>query len=382
MQKKIKVLILHNYMAPYRFPLFESISKNKDIDLTVYFMSRSAKNRKWKELPKLNFKYKVLPKIEISYFGKDLLAYIINYTFPFLFVKEKFDVVISAGWLDFASQAAFFLSRFTKTKFIIWSESTVNEPSLLRTVTLPFVSYLVKKSDSWIAISTRSKEYLISLGAKAKKVFIGYSSVDNDLFSKLSTMSAKEIDMAKLNLNIKSKKVVLYVGQFIERKGIEYLISGFKKYLKDDLEASLLIVGYGPSEEKLKKMSSGLVNKNIFFLNHIEIEQMPKIYGLSDLFVLPSLEETWGLVINEAMAAGLPIITTDKVGSSADMVKNGVNGYVIKSKSSNQIYHMIKKIFNDRIKLNLMKKNSSSMISSFSPQKQAAAFIKSIQSVS
>lgn len=381
MQKKIKVLILHNYMAPYRFPLFELISKDKNIDLTVYFMSRSAKNRKWKKLPKLNFKYKVLPKLEISYFGKDLLAYIINYTFPYLFIKEKFDVVISAGWLDFASQAAFFLSKLTKTKFIIWSESTINEPSFIRKITLPFVKYLVRTSDACIAISTRSKEYLISLGAKVNKIFIGYSSVDNKLFSKLSNLDSNEVQRIKTSFNIKSKNVILYVGQFIERKGIEYLISGFKKYLKDNPDSSLLLVGYGPSEDHLKKMSSGFVNKKIFFINHIEIDQMPKIYGISDVFVLPSLEETWGLVVNEAMAAGLPVITTDKVGSSIDLVKNDINGFIVKSKSSGQIYLKLKKILRSPGKLKLMGSNSSKLINNFSPEKQASAFIKSIQSV-
>src|SRR3972149_11606799 len=112
MYKKIKVLILHNYMAPYRFPLFREISKNSEIDLTVYFMSHSAKNRRWKVQPKkLGFKYEVLPKIEFSFIGRDLFAYIINYTFPYKFLKGNFDVIISAGWLDFASWVAFILCK-------------------------------------------------------------------------------------------------------------------------------------------------------------------------------------------------------------------------------------------------------------------------------
>src|SRR3972149_4145264 len=114
--KKAKVLLIHNYMTPYRFPLFRAISKSKNIDLTVYFMSLSAKNRKWSTLPKTGFKYKILPKIELSYFGKDFFAYIINYTFPFEFLRNKFDVVISAGWLDFASQASFLLCKLTGRK--------------------------------------------------------------------------------------------------------------------------------------------------------------------------------------------------------------------------------------------------------------------------
>lgn len=173
----------------------------------------------------------------------------------------------------------------------------------------------------------------------------------------------------------------MYVGQFIERKGIEYLISSFKKYIKVDSDISLLLVGYGPSEDRLKKMSSNLVNKKIFFVNHIEIDQMPKVYGISDVFVLPSLEETWGLVVNEAMAAGLPVITTDKVGSSIDLVKNDINGFIVKSKSSEQIYLKLKKILSKNGKAEIMGNNSLKLINNFSPEKQASAFIKSTQSV-
>lgn len=382
MQNKIKVLILHNYMTPYRFPLFREISKNQNIDLTVYFMSHSAKNRRWQKLPETGFKYRVLPKIELSYFGRDFLAYIINYTFPFEFFKNKFDIVISCGWLDFASQAAFLLCKLTGRKFIIWSESTVNEKSWRRTLTLPYVKFLVRNSDSCIAIGSLSKEYLISLGANPEKIFIAYSTVDVDYFRRASKISGIEKNKIRNEIGIKTSKVALFVGQFIERKGIIYLVKAFEKLKKKFDDASLVLLGYGPLANFLRSYVQDKKINDVFFVGHKEVSEMPKMYAIADVFVLPSLEETWGLVINEAMACGLPVITTNKVGSSIDLIENKVNGFICRSGSDKDLFYFLNVLFRNTKLRNKMKNNSIKKIENFTPYKAASNFILAIKNSS
>jgi glycosyltransferase involved in cell wall biosynthesis len=367
-------------MAPYRFPLFREISKNSEIDLTVYFMSHSAKNRRWKAQPeKLGFKYEVLPKIEINFFGRDLFTYIINYTFPIKYFKRDFDVVISAGWLDFVSQVGFLLCKLTNKKFIIWSESTINEPSWRRTIMLPFVRFLVRYSDACIAIGTRSKEYLLKLGSIPEKIFVGYSTVDVDLFKTKSKFFKKERKAIRKKLGIKTSRVVLYVGQFIERKGLIHLLKAFEELVKTYKDVSLLLVGYGPLKEKLIDYVEVNDLHNVIFKSHIEVQKMPQVYSASDLFVLPSIEETWGLVINEAMACGLPIITTEKVGSSIDLVKNNYNGSVVSEGDYLSLYQGILKIITDTKTINTMSKNSGELILNFTPKIAARSFVKAVK---
>ncbi|MBV9487218.1 MAG: hypothetical protein JO246_14305, partial [Frankiaceae bacterium] len=124
MAENIKVLLLHNVMAPYRYPLFRALAGEPGIDLTVWFMSHLAKNRRW-AAPKheLGFQYRVLPAIELRYFTRDLFTYIVNPTFPGMYARERYDVLIAAGWLDFACQVGFALSRLMHRSFILWSES-------------------------------------------------------------------------------------------------------------------------------------------------------------------------------------------------------------------------------------------------------------------
>src|ERR1700730_13376986 len=99
MPGKIRVLVIHNIMAPYRFPLFKALANHPDIDLCVWFLSRSAKNRMWRpDDADLGFKYEVLPSVELRYFARDLFTYILNYTFPWRYIEQRSDVLISAGW--------------------------------------------------------------------------------------------------------------------------------------------------------------------------------------------------------------------------------------------------------------------------------------------
>jgi len=379
MSKKIKVTILHNIMAPYKFPLFKFLSKQKKIDLNVLFLSESAINRYWKyKGRKLGFKYKVLPKIALNFVGKDFLTYLINYTFPFEFFRNKFDVLIVHGWLDFAPQIGFLLCKLTGRKYIVWSESSPNEKSWRRTITLPMVKTIVRGANACIAIGTQSKKYFEILGVPPKKIFIAYYTMDLKHFLTKSRLTQEKKLDYMLELGIPKGKIILYVGQFIERKGINYLLSAFKLVQKKYPKTSLLLVGYGPQKNFLMSRVNKEKINNVFFHGHVDVNEMPRMYGMADIFVLPSYEEAWGLVINEAMAAGLPIVTTDKVGAAADLVFNGLNGYVVPAKNSKAIATALKKILSSPALLNRMSKESKKIIRNFSPENTGKGFLKAI----
>lgn len=384
MMKK-KVVIIHNIMAPYRFPLFAEIAKSEKIDLEVWFLSESAKNRRWriKEKIDLPFKYKVLPKIELNFFGKDLFTWIFSPTFPWKLLRSNYDVLISAGWLDFACQAGFIISKILRKPYILWSESTANEPSWRRNLASLLVKTIVCHSDACLPTSTRAKKYLVSLGAKEKKNFIGISTIDIDYFKKTSKLTFTQKSQLKKKLEIQNSRLILFVGQLIERKGVKFLLQAYQQAVNKlkNSDWGLLIVGYGPQQEDLKILCKRQKIKDVYFCGHVEIDEMPKMYGLADLFVLPSLEETFGLVINEAMASGLPIITTNNVGSCLDLVNPGENGFVIPAGNVTELSNAIIKIISNPDLLSKMGKKSSEMINKFGPKDQAKSFLQAINYV-
>lgn len=381
--KNLKVIIIHNIMAPCRFPLFSEIAKDPTINLEVWFLSESAQNRRWRvnsEI-KLPFKYRVLPKVEVNFRRKDLFTWIFNPTFPIDFLKSNCDVLISAGWLDFASQFGFFLCKLLDKPFVLWSESTINEPSWRRNLAMPLVRTMVKNSDACIPTSTRAEEYLLQLGANPEKIFLGISTVDIKHFARVCKVTSEQKENLKQELGIKTERLILYVGQFLGRKGIKSLLSAFKIIKKTHDDIGLLLVGYGPQEEELKEIRKREGLRDVYFSGHVEVEEMPKMYGLADIFVLPSTEETFGLVINEAMAAGLPVITTDKVGASLDLIKEGYNGYIVPAADRQALAEALLKIIKSTDLCKKMGENSKRIIGSFGPEAQAKSFLQAINYV-
>ena len=379
MPRKTKVVLLHNVMVPYKFPLFKFLSAQKEIDLEVLFMSRSAKNRRWALKKNLGFKYKVLPKLEFNFSGKDLLTYIVSYTFPLEFFRKKFDVLIVHGWLDWATQIGFFLCKLSGRKYIIWSESSVNEKSWRRTLTSPFVKLLVRGADACIAIGTSSRQYFEILGADPAKIFMAYYTMDVKYFSRGSKISKYEKKMIRDKMGISPGKVILYVGQFIERKGVNYLLSAFKNLQKEVFDVSLVLVGYGPQKDFLLERIKKEKIEDVFFHDFVEVSELPRMYALADVFVLPSFEEAWGLVINEAMAAGLPVITTSKVGASIDLVFNGQNGFVVPARNSQALKQALNKVLRSDALARKMGRKSMQIIKDFTPENTGKSFLKAIK---
>lgn len=376
--KKTKIAFIQNIIPPYMIPLFSQLAALPQVDLQVYFMAASEKNRKW--IPKLGgqFKYKVLPGFSFNFYTKDLFSYHINPSIIWELIRNDYDIISSYGYATFTSQIAFFYSKICRKPFTLWSESTINEPSFLRKVSLPLVKFMVRHSDALIACGTRAKEYLIHLGAPPEKIFIAYCTVDTDFFKWQSSELNVQRGKLRDELGIRNREVILYVGQLIERKGLKYLLKAYSQ-LKDEFDVALLIVGDGIERNELTDLCIKDSIQDVFFAGHKQLEELPKYYVISDIFVLPSTEETWGRVLNEAMACGLPVIATDKAGASADLVKEGVNGYVVEDKNIEHLYQAIKRILSHpELKQSMGSKSQQIIDSSFRIEHAIQGFISAI----
>lgn len=354
-----KVIILHNIISPIRVFLFNELNKyykNKGIEFKVFFLSVGDKNRNWKTDFQINFDCEILDNFALRIAGKDLNTFFINPKIKEIIEKENPDKIISFGWDNWAAYVGAHWCKKNKKTFTLWCGSTKYEKSWRRALLYPMVKYIINRSEEFIAYGTRAKEYLISLGAKPEKIQIFYNTVDIDYFKQKSeNFSEKEKIKLKEKLGIETNKTILFSGQLIERKGIFELLKGFKNYQKNNRDTSLLIIGKGQEKGKMKELIKSQKIKNVVFADFIQYDDLYKYYAISDLLILPSQEEVWGLVVNEAMACGLPVITTQETGSSVDLIKEERSGYAILSNNPEAISKTIKKVFDK----NLHKKNNS-----------------------
>lgn len=359
MHKTKKIIVLHNYITPvrnYYFNYLNDFFVKKGADFKVIFLSHSDKNRNWKEFNTLSFNYEVLKNFAIRVGSKDLFTFFINLNIADKLKKENPDIVICAGWDHFAAYYANYWCRKNNKKFILWSGSTAYEKSWRRTLFNPLVKYLVKRTQYFLAYGTRAKKYLEKLGGASKQIQILWNTCDLKSFSTYAK-NHKKSDL-KRELSLENKIVLLFNGQLIERKGVFELLESYKQLSQKHENLALIIIGKGQEQENMKQYIEENNLQNVQLLGHINYQELPKYYTLADVFILPSHEEVWGLVINEAMACGLPIVTNHAVGASVDLVKHGQNGYIMQKCTRQEISNGVEFILEN----NLIQKNQSSII--------------------
>ena len=374
---KARVALIHNTIAPYRHPLFEELAKR--VKLTVYYCTVKHMSRAWDLWPRnYNYEYKILPRIPIKILGEEA-------SFNFSIIKEILrnmpDVVIVGGYVDPTMWLAFFTAKLLKIPVIYWTEGMKEPQTLLGALTRPIRILYVKNSDAIIVPGKLSKRYVISLGANPDKVYIAPNSIDNDLFIRLSQRFVPLKEKIKEELNLSNKIVILTVAQLIKRKGLEFLIQAYAMIEREYKETALVIVGSGPLRQHFEKLSKSLGVKNIKFISSgLKLEELVKLYCAADVFVLPTLEDIWGFVINEAMACGLPVISTTASQAAREMIHPGKNGYIVKPARADQLYLALKAVLSDPTRMAYMKVEGRKIVEkNFSVEATVKGFLDAIE---
>lgn len=357
-----KFLVIHNIIHPTRTFLFNEMHEHFKLlgfSFKVIFLSQSDKNRDWEFKNDFKFDHEILKNHSLRFGKKDLHTFFINISIWKKLNEENPDIILCFGWDHLSAYLARFWAYRNNRKFIFFAESTINEKSWRRTLFNPLVKFFVRRIDNFWAGGTRAKEYLISLRITADKISLFYNSVDIAYFSKkCNAMTSDEKTSLKEIMGIATPKTILFIGQLIERKGIYELLEGFAQYQKKDNDSSLLFIGNGIEKEKMVELIKNKNIRNVYFEKFVPYDNIYKYHAIADLFILPSREEVWGLVINEAMACRLPIISTSVTGASIDLIEEGKNGYIIEPNCPKCIGKAIEKVF----KNNLHEKNNSQKI--------------------
>ena len=190
-----------------------------------------------------------------------------------------------------------------------------------------FKHYLKQKivdgASAWLSTGSYTTDYLCHYGAVREKCFpFPFSSLwEKDLLTEMPTVSQKEEARKKLQMG--EEKILLSIGQFIPRKGFDVLMEAAKGLPS---HVGIYIIGGEPTEEYVQLQKS---LPRVHFVGFQKKEDLKQYYLAADLFVLPTREDIWGLVINEAMAFGLPVITTDRCVAGMELVEDGVNGFLV-----------------------------------------------------
>ena len=351
----MKIVFLNSHPISYFSDMYKYLSD--DLDFEVWYCSKYGLNshydKEFNSFRKLSgllggFNYRFLTNLNFFSSGNEKLFDTIN---PFIIFNilslKKGDLIICHGWSRLTMVCTIIFANILGVNVALRSETPIiheyHYTGLKKVIRSKILKCLFKRINYFFYIGTNNLKFYQSMGVNQKKLIFMPYSVEPLL---------KKYERIKKRTN-----QIVFSGKLIEKKRPQDLIDAFSKI--DTKNSKLLFAGSGNLEKLLKEKVKKLgLEDRVKFLGLLQKEDLNKLYSSSDIIVLPSgYGETWGLVINEALEFGLPVIISDRVGSAIDLCEK--NGYIFRYKSSNDLAKKLEKLLNlDDKDFNEMVKNS------------------------
>lgn len=369
--KKFKLAIITTHPIQYYAPVFRLLNERGNVDIHVFYTSYQDLNKydagfkrdvKWDISLLDGYPYTIVENVSATpgshrFLGADnpgLIQLIKNFS-P--------DAILVYGW---AYKSHLQVLRYFKGKTAVWfrGDSTLLDKSqwFKRWMRNILLKWVYKHIDKAFYVGSANKDYFLKYGLKDSQLFFAPHAVDNGRFAIDRTAEATEL-RRKLGVGY-NDILILFAGKFEQKKSPVELLMAFKTITNKGIH--LLFTGNGNLEEKLKREAEGL--SGIHFHDFVNQSDIPVHYQACDLFCLPSggPGETWGLAVNEAMAAGKAVLVSDKAGCTGDVVRNNQNGKIFVSGTQNGLQSALTELISNKVKLIDMGQKSAQIIQEYS----------------
>jgi glycosyltransferase involved in cell wall biosynthesis len=338
-----RAVILNNEIMPYRVPLFQALHDRSDLETHVLFSTARSRERDWTIDPAgLSFPHRILPGICLrpskSQFSEKRSIYI-NPTLFLELVRLRPDVIIGYEF-SLPSMTALLYARIAGRPFFVWSECTTISDRHLTRGQRWTRKIIIPRAQGFLGTSPLACRNLIALGAPSELVAEAPQVHQVDWIIRQAAKARMK--------NPASESTILFVGSLIQRKGIDLLLNAFSKSHIRHPSIRLRVVGDGPLRKSLERQvaQAGLQDR-VEFAGFVEPPEIPSEYAKAGLFVLPSLEDTFGVVVVEAIAAGVPVICSSFAGVSA-YLKDGEDAFVVDPNDTELLAGRIDRLLDDR----------------------------------
>lgn len=313
--RAIRVSLLTEIMAPHRIPLFNALAADPAIDLTVVFAAVSDASRRWgTHEDEMRFHRVVLRERAVIRRGGSFVH--VSTGLLSALRRSRPDVVIAGGWEQPSHLEAYALRRRLGYRFAWWVESTRRDHRSSGERLDRSKRRLLAGSDGVIVPGVASADHVRSLGTPPGRTWVAPNAVDNERFARAA--SSREGHEGPVRF--------LFVGRLEPSKGVPTLLDA---WVGMPPHAELSLVGDGSLSPVLGQRILRQGGPLVHLVGHRDRDELSRLYAEADVFVFPSVSDPWGLVLNEAMASGLPVVTTPAPGSVDDLVRDGENGFVV-----------------------------------------------------
>lgn len=339
----LSVLYLVNVPAPYRVSFFNELGLYCDLTVVFERYESSEREKEWHD-----YSFKTFQSVFLKGFKVGTTSTLDLSIAKFL-KDNKFDIIVIGNYSSPTGILAIEYLNRKNIPFVISVDGGLidHEESKLKQ---NFKTKLISSANAWLSTGETTNKYLTYYGANKEYIYIyPFTTMEKENILE-NPLTINEKEKLRKELHIPYSNMILSIGQFIYRKGFDVLIEAAKDFREG---IGVYIIGGTPTEEYLDLIDRYNVD-NVHFIDFLEYEELKKYYFATDIFVLPTREDIWGLVINEAMANGLPVITTTSCVAGIEMIEEGINGYLVPKDDVEEIIENVNKILNsDTLKQNM-----------------------------
>lgn len=356
--EKKRLLILSIFPAPYRVAVFRELAKHYEIDLFFEVVQNQDRNADW-FVESGAFMVLNTPENKRAY-GQCLKNI------------KTYDMVLAYDYFSKRANVLMLRCMAAGVPYAINCDGAfINDRPLKKAVKRLFVSHAAL----CFASGSFAGNYFLHYGAKKERIFYHHftSLSETDYLEK--PLGREEKATLRDASGIGDRPTVLAVGQFIPRKGFDILLRAWEQV---ETDANLVIVGGGGEKQTYLDYIKAHRLRNVTILEFMEKERLVRMYRQADLFVLPTREDVWGLVVNEAMANGLPVIATDRCIAGMELIRPGKSGYVVPAENPRRLAMAMNRLLSNPEKLRQMGENSLTAIKGKSMRDIAAGHIRAI----
>ena len=335
-----RLIIINTHPIQYFAPLYRRLAEEPDIDLTVYFCSRQGSEEyldtgfgeriKWDTSLLDGYKHKFLKNVR----GKDKVDGFWSLINPQI-ISELRNDVCDALWVNGHNHASYLIgigaARLLRIPVFMRCDThlALHRSALKRAIRKPLMRILYNHlCSACLTIGTLNREFYLFHGVKEHRLFRVPFTVNNEYFvSAANEFNGKSELRQALGLPA-DRSLILFASKLTRSKRPMDLLRAYHRLCDLGAETAVAFVGSGELETALKAYVDQYRLPHVYFFGFKNQSELPKFYSVSDVFVLPSEDESWGLVLNEVMCSGLPVIVSRGVGAAPDLVRHAQNGFV------------------------------------------------------
>ncbi len=368
-----RVVVLTEIISPYRIPVFNALAALAGVELHVIFLAETdATLWQWKvHKEEIQFSYEVLPHWRRRIRGYNVL---LNRGMASALQRAKPDVVVCGGYSYLAMWQAERWANRRQIPVLLWSESNIRDLRKGKLLVEWLKRHFLRQCRGFVVPGKSAAAYLRSFGIPEHAIFTAPNAVDNDFFAAEAAKARAHAPEVRAQLGL-PPRYFLFVGRLISAKGVLLLLDAYAR-LDSSLreQVGLVLAGDGGSRAECEQKAHAITPGKIVFPGFLHREALAKHYALADCLILPTFSDPWGLVINEAMACGRPVIVSEVAGAASDLVRDRWNGSVVAVGDLDALGAAMRQLAEDPENPDRMGQRSASLIANYSAQSWAEGF--------